>query len=259
MQMKKVFGISLFVQIVLVAFSLMDAQSQNSGQKKDKKHELSGIEIIKTNPDGLGTEIIINFLKGEMHNHPTLAIWVEDSSGNFIQTLYVSKSIGTSVFQHGTNYTGQWTQGMVRRPAALPYWSHKRGIMADDGLYLPTPDNPVPDAYTGATPLGSFELNTRLDKPGQDIINILLEINQPWDWNEYWTNDKYPEDYEYNTSSQPAVVYQATIDLTDNPGTVPMKVIGHSHYSGMNGELFEDISTISSALEIAESITVTIK
>ncbi|MEZ5194928.1 MAG: hypothetical protein R2764_00585 [Bacteroidales bacterium] len=29
------------------------------------------------------------------------------------------------------------------RPTSLPYWSHKQGIVADDGLYMPTPENPV--------------------------------------------------------------------------------------------------------------------
>ena len=40
----------------------------------------------------------------------------------------------------------------------LPYWSHKRGVIASDGLYMPEPENPVPDAYSGATPVKGFVL-----------------------------------------------------------------------------------------------------
>ncbi|MCK7540183.1 MAG: hypothetical protein MZV63_59435 [Marinilabiliales bacterium] len=45
-----------------------------------------------------------------------------------------------------------------RAPQTLPYWSHKRGIRASDGLYMPDPENPVADAYSGATPTTSFVL-----------------------------------------------------------------------------------------------------
>jgi hypothetical protein len=35
-----------------------------------------------------------------------------------------------------------------------------------------------------------------------------------------------------------------------------MKPIGHSHHSGANGELFPDLSTITTALQISDSILV---
>jgi len=63
--------------------------------------------------------------------------------------------------------------------------------MAENGLYMPTKNNPVPDAYTGATPSGNFKIRTRLDNPVSEPFRILFEINQSWDWNEYWTNNKF--------------------------------------------------------------------
>ena len=48
--------------------------------------------------------------------------------------------------------------GTKRAPQTLPYWAHKRGIKATDGLYMPDHQNPVPDAYTGATPVTGFIL-----------------------------------------------------------------------------------------------------
>jgi len=87
---------------------------------------------------------------------------------------------------------------------------------------------------------------------------IMLELNQCWDWNEYWTNDKYPTDVEYKTSSQPALVYEVDIDTNHLKSQYDMKPIGHSHYSGADGSLDPDLSTITTALKIAKKITVTI-
>jgi hypothetical protein len=132
-------------------------------------------------------------------------------------------------------------------------------LIAEDGFYLPTPENPVPDAFSGATPRNDFILNTRLDKEAPKVFNVLLEINQPWDWNDYWTNSKYMDDYEYKSSAQPAVIYQATIDLNSNTKEFEMKVIGHGHYSGRDGQLYTDVTTLTSALQIAGKIVVKVE
>jgi hypothetical protein len=213
---------------------------------------------ITSNPSGTGPALEIEMTRGEGHNHPLMAIWVEDESGKFIQTLYVAESIGKGVFQHGDASRGFWMPGEIRRPAALPYWSHRRGIKAPDGLYLPTPDNPIPDAYTGPTPPKSFILHTRLDEPGLRKFRVLFEINQTWDWNEYWTNNKFPDDDEYKTSCQPALVYAVTIDLDDPQEKYTMEIIGRSHQSGTDGMLYDDIQTLTTALHIADEIQVRI-
>jgi len=209
-----------------------------------------------TNPAGKGTTLEIEMTRGEGHNHPLMAIWVETWSGEFVQTLYVSESIGKGVFKHGDTSKGFWMPGEIRRPAALPYWSHQRGIKSEDGLYLPTPQNPIPDAYTGPTPGKSFILKTKLDEAGIRKFRVLFEINQTWDWNEFWTNDKFPDDAEYKTSCQPALVYAVTIDLDNPRKEYVMEIIGRSHHSGANGELYDDIQTLTTALHIVREIVV---
>jgi hypothetical protein len=211
---------------------------------------------MASNPSGKGPELKIEMTRGASHNHPLMAIWVEDESGEFVQTLYVAESIGKGIFQHVDGSKGFWMPGEIRRPAALPYWSHQRGIKAEDGLYLPTPTDPVADAYTGPTPGKSFILHTRLDDPEMNKFNVLFEINQTWDWNEHWTNNKYPEDEEYKSSCQPALVYSASIDMNNPQEEYVMKIIGRSHHSGATGELFDDIHTMTTALHIAEEIVV---
>lgn len=216
-------------------------------------------DYITSNPLGKGPELEIEMIRGEGHNHPLMAIWVETPDGKFVQTLFVAESIGKGVFQHGDASRGFWEPGEIQRPAALPYWSHKRGIVNENGLYLPTTTNPVPDAYTGPTPGQSFILQTRLDEPGLQKFILLFEINQTWDWNEYWTNNKFPEDEEYKTSCQPALVYSVSIDLDNPQNSYEMKAIGRSHHSGANGDLYTDLETLTTALHIAEDIVVRIK
>jgi hypothetical protein len=247
--------ISLLFPAIFLTGSYVCAQKQDSKKKK----QTQPAEAFTTNSSGSGQQLTIEFTKGQAHNHPLMAIWVEDTAGNYIQTLYVAQSIATGIFAHGDNSTGQWTQGEIRRPAALPYWSHKRGVINEDGFYLPTPENPVPDAYSGATPKNDFTLNTRLDKEISQPFNVLIEINQPWDWNEYWTNSKYMDDYEYKSSAQPAVIYQARIDLNSNTREFEMKVIGHGHYSGKDGNLYTDTSTLTTALQITGKIVVKVE
>lgn len=226
--------------------------------KSTKVAEQEGKDYLSANPDGKGPGVTLEFEKGKEHNHPSFVLWAEDSQGNYIQTLFITVSLGTGVFGHGDPSSGKWMPGEIIRPAAIPYWANKRGIRTGDGLYMPTKNNPIPDTYTGATPSGNFQVITRLDDMPPESFRVLFEINQSWDWNEYWTNNKYPDDKEYKTSCQPALVYMAEIDLKNLQESYEMKVIGHSHYSGETGELFTDLSTITTALDIAKVIRITI-
>lgn len=212
-------------------------------------------EIIRTNINGQGISIRINFTKGENHNHPLMAFWLEDQDGKYIETIYVAESIGKGIFQHGNRSEGRWQAGEVRRPAALPYWGHKRGIQAPDGYFIPTVDQPMPDAVTGPTSKGDFILNSKSTAKAPCIFKVMMEINQSWDWNGYWTNNKYPGDVNYMTSSQPSLIYEALINLDTPVKEYEMKPVGHGHYSGADGSLTRDLSTITTAGEIAGKVT----
>ncbi len=216
-------------------------------------------EPISSNTTGTGPELRITFLRGEAHNHPLMAIWAETLDGEYIQTFFVARSIARGVFEHGDPSTGKWMPGEIRRPAALPVWSHNRGVKEKDGLYVPTPETAIPDAYSGPTPQKSFVLDTRLDKPGINKFYVLFEINQTWDWNEYWTNNKYPDDEDYKTSCQPSLVYRALVDLTDGVKQNSMELIGRGHYSGKDGKIYTDLETMTTAKNITRSIVVTEK
>jgi len=255
---QKLFTGKALLLAALVATVVYSCSTGGEG-KSSKAHKQDSIAIFSTNIEGSGSSLLVEMIKGKAHNHPTFVIWIEDVDGKYLQTLFITRAIGQGVFNYGDKSGGKWRPGEVRRPAALPYWAHKRGIIAEDGSLIPTPRNKVPDAYSGATPAGSFRLSSKTDQPLKGTIKMLIEINQTWDWNEYWTNNLYPEDFNYKTSCQPAIVYSALIDL-DKPGvSTELKPAGHSHYSGKTGELYTDLSSITTALHIAEQIMVTVK
>ena len=218
-------------------------------------------ESITTTPEVINTKLEFNLTSGKYHNHPSFAIWIEDLDSNYIETLYVTKYFATGIFGHGETEQGKWKNepGEVRRPAALPYWSHKRNIKASDGLYAPSPGTAVPDALTGATPKGNFKLMTGSKISGDKKFRVLFEVNQPWDSNDFWTNNKFPGDFNYETSLQPALVYETIVSPEISKTEYVFKPIGHSHPSGATGELFTDLSTLSTSLEIFSKVALTIE
>jgi len=244
--------------IIFSAFGLLIA-SCSTGFLKKQDSISEPKEVLTTNPSGKGNTITISFKKGGSFYYPLIAVWLENPDSSYIQTLYVSKSLATGVFKYGRSEKNHWVPASRRAPQALPYWSHKRGVIADDGLYVPDQKTAVPDAYSGATPTTGFVLNTHSDSPLHGIVRILLELNQNWDWNEFWTNDKYPGDEYYKYSCQPAVVYEAIVNIDSATRYYLMHPIGHSHYSGKNGLLYKDLGSLTTALHIADSIVVAIK
>jgi len=93
-----------------------------------------------------------------------MAVWLEDTADHYIQTLYISESIGKGIFHYGQAARGKWMPGEIRRPAAVPCRAHKRNIRTPKRELLPTPEHPVADAYTGPTPPQSFVMQLRTDR-----------------------------------------------------------------------------------------------
>ena len=239
--------------ILIIILILAGCASQRSMDEEQK--------VIRTSPENNIRTLEIQFVAGEEFNHPSFAIWTEDLYGNYIETLYVTQYVAKGKFAFGEIEPGKWKNepGEARRPATLPYWAHKRNIQAPDGLYVPSPETEVPDALTSATPKGNFVLETATSNTGNKKFRVLCEINQAWDANEFWTNDKFPNDNDYFGSLQPALVYAVTVNPNQSGKEYYLNPIGHSHPSGKNGELFTDLTTFSTAKEIANKIIVRLK
>ena len=251
---------TLKLNFSLMALAIILLLSVMNSCKLTDKEENPDFEKISQNTNAQGQLLEIRVTEGPEHTHPLMAFWLESKNGEFIQTLFVAKSIGKGVFEHGKAEKGKWMPGKIQRPAALPVWSHLHQDKKNKyGNYLPTPENPVPDTYTGATPTHSFALNVKPDKPIKEKVKLRMEINQPFDWNEHWTNTKYPDEDAYETSGQPAIVYEGMINPKYPDSAFTLKAIGHSHYAGKNGKIYGDLSTITSAQKIVRSVTVSIK
>lgn len=183
---------------------------------------------------------------------PQMALWVEDKQGNYLETLYVTKKASDSSYIQSL-FGGEG----ARRPEALPHWSYARGIKSDDGLMMPTSANPIADAITGATPISSFELRTNT-QADEDIV-VKFEINRSFDFNEIYHRDAFPDDPIYSgtgSSAQPSLIYAAMVNLKDDQPYYFMRLIGRGHHSGKNGEIYKDLSGITTAKEMVSRIIV---
>lgn len=245
--------------IVLIALNV-NVFSINDGSffSRWRRAKDVNFDTIYSNIDGRGYHFIITAKAGSGHNHPTFAIWTEDMNGNFIQEIFVTQSVATGIFRYGDDSSGKWEAGERRHIAALPYFFHSRANSASDDI-VPSPQNPILDAFSGATPKNNFYLNAKSDNISKTKFRLLFEVNQTWDFNEYWYNAKFPENDNYRASAQPSVIYAVTIDTNNLMDVYHLNPIGHGHFAGETGNLYTNLSTLTTALEIFNEITVKIE
>ncbi len=119
--------------LIIIAFLLLPACKSGRIQEEPQKTELSA------NPSGAGPAVSLEFRKGKSHNHPSFVFWAEDMEGKYLQTLFITKAVGTSIYDHGDPSSGHWEPGEIRRPASLPYWAHQRGVTGSRRNVCPDP------------------------------------------------------------------------------------------------------------------------
>lgn len=189
------------------------------------------------------------FLGLSMQTPPQVAIWVEDTGGNYVGTLFVTKKAATQ------GWLASVGEGLspseIRRPEALPAWSHRRGVLYPDGLYMPTAAMPVTDAVTAATPKGSFALALE-PAAGLRKFRILAEINQSLDFNPDYPEDAVLGESGYSGgafgSGQPSLVYYADIDLDSAADEYVFALLGQGSADGSDGT----ISAVSGVTDAAD-------
>lgn len=191
------------------------------------------------------------FLGITKKNPPQFAIWIEDTAGNYVSTVFATNKIATEGWQANNGN---------RRIESLPHWCHQRHVVSNDGLLLPSKENPLTDGMTGATPKTNktFQISpTHLAMP----FVIKAEFNHSVDFNSAYPKNARKGDPNYSGgeegSGQPAVVYSATVQ--PNSKTVDLVLIGHSSPDGSNGDVYSDLQKLTSAKTIVKSIKLTIK
>jgi hypothetical protein len=178
---------------------------------------------------------------------PQMAVWLEDATGKFIATVWVTRK----------SAKGAW--GLpVDRPASLPIWSYKRGIESKPGIYMPTSSKPLPDSETSATPTGLFTRDWKIPKdlkPGAYIIR--MEVNTSFDYNQTFNNKLSPKDPHYNAENgQPSLLYEGTLTIGDKPSNTSLKPVGYGHPLGKSGIVNNNLSVLTTALDMVSSILV---
>ena len=157
---------------------------------------------------------------------------------------------------------GWASAGGNRRKEALPYWCHRRGVVYEDGLYLPTKAQPLVDGMTGATPRADFDVRLK-EKTGLRHFYVMLEVNHSIDFDDRYSDDKKEGEPDYSGgpegSGQPALVYRADVNLDSASTSFDAVLIGHSSADGADGKLYDDLTGITSALTIVKRITVNVK
>ena len=233
----------------------------------------SGEIVITSGENKTGKDITLIVEGGEHYTHPLkimkflnvkttpqISVWIESTDGKYIETIFVTSRAGT---QSWRKTPGEGVPAeKIRRKTSLPYWAHKRGVVYKDGLYLPTKDNPLPDAITSASPKASFSLLTKIPETLEKFV-ILVEFNNSGDFNEFYTEDSKLGDPGYTggryAGGQPAVVFAVEIDMASDIKTYNMRLMGHSSPDGENGKLYEDTSKLTTGLDLVKKIRVNVE
>jgi len=231
--------------------------------------EEGSFQTLTTNIGEKGMPIAIELRKGAHYESaaqplflgltyttvPQVAFWVEDLNGQYISTIYVTQKITNGNFVSTDDIFNT-----VSRPESLPYWAHRRGVQYGDGIVMPGGDNTDLDGMTGATPLGNYDVRSKLTTELRQF-KVMMEINRTYDFNEYYHADRFPQDPIYSgsgSSGQPSVIYSALINLDDNQRSYFLNPVGHGHHSGVNGTLYTDMQGIDTALQLIKRVVVDI-
>jgi len=224
-------------------------------------------QTLSTNIGGEGLAIEIELRKGLHYESdpqplfmgltytsvPQVAFWLEDINGQYISTLYVTQKISDASFVSTDDMFNT-----VSRPESLPYWAHQRGVKNEDDSLMPNTKNSDLDGMTGATPQGNYDVRSRVNSDLHQF-KVMMEINRSYDFNSFYSKDKYPDDPIYSgsgSSGQPSLVYEAHINLDDKQQAYFMQPVGHGHHSGADGVLYEDMTGIDTALELVKRVVV---
>lgn len=240
-------------------------------------------QIRRIQPAGAtGSLLTIEVRKGPFFLWPQYAIWLETLDGKFIQPLYVTGKLADNNFANKVTrkdpqrvftdnpflsgedeseiFDYQWdvaSKDERMRPESLPVFLHALGTR--EKRDVPVSDDPVLDAYSGATITDNFLLTAQALVNLPEKFRIRFEINQSFDFNTYYSSDRFPDDPIYSGngfSAQPSVIYDAVVSRKDAQSIYLLKLVGQGHHSGKNGNVNPDTSKLTTATQIVDRIIV---
>lgn len=165
------------------------------------------------------------------------AVWLEDSEGNYLKTLYVTKKASKK----------SWIFSPAKgRPESLPVWYHSS--KHECAKNVKSKKEPSLDAVTSATPKGGVIFNSLLEENKSYIIKA--EFNTSFDYNDFYTKKSS------GVNGQPSVVYQAEIpaDFTEGSEEIRLTFAGTGSLDGSDGIIHPDSSKLTTALSIVKLV-----
>jgi hypothetical protein len=175
--------------------------------------------VLNLNPD--------IYLKSNYKKPPQFAVWLEDETKRTIRTIWVTSKTGT----------GSWGKNVVRN-VSLPYWVSRWNIETHSQSY-PTPENPVINAVTGATPKVEFTADTIV--PANTALNYFIEVNVSGDYNDAFPVSIQDAKRDRQGNGQPSIIYRGKITSSPGRRSKP-QLIGRT-------EQFQDVKKIITDLE----------
>ena len=182
-------------------------------------------------------EIHINravYRQSSLGEAPQLAVWLENPESGEIRTLWVSHRMAKA----------DWV-GKIECLSCLPLWTNRYKQKYRTAA-PPTREAPLTEGISGATP--KEKLVIRADFPAENSWDIFIEMNVSGDYNRFFpANDEWGVPNQEG-NGQPSLIYKGTI----NPEKPPI-LIG---YTMKNGEINYDLSPITTARKVIESIRI---
>ena len=174
---------------------------------------------------------------------PQFAIWLEDPITGTIKTVYVTYRTGHGDFE-----------GKSAVPVALPTWigAFRKEKGRND---LPTPQNPVDMAVSGATQKVA-ELEKKAVVPKGSEWVYYVEVNVAGDYTLNFPSYQPDGTPDPDGNGQPSIIYRGKIAANPGSRSIP-ELIGRTEQMFLSTEINRDIQDIGSAKHLFSKIEVT--
>lgn len=219
---------ALIVITLLTAFAC-----QRTSNPVSECRRVPNIHVLEQTPGNANIEIEIRMKAGITSVPASFALWSETQTG-IPTTIYVT-------CKAAKGYEGK----NLNNSQDLPVWNKARSLQ---NLY---PESPELDAVTTATPSRSIFLihwEPANNNPS-DTINLFLEVNVPYDYNNFYTRNM-------GSNGQPSLIYG--ISFVSSPDTLLItknfRIIGRGHHLGQTDQIYPDLTGMTSSLEIIEGM-----
>lgn len=201
---------------------------------------------------------------------PQVAIWLEDPTGGFVSTIYVTRR---AAVEDWVGVAGA-DDGETVTPRPLPVWAGKhRGIgiepMASCGAChgkrrsddKTVAGDTVLEALTGPSPTAGLTREWQVsEKVEPGVYGIRVEVNHWMDPNQRYAAERPPGEPDSSGgptgSGQPSLVWGGIVEIGTGLRESGLTLIGRGHPSGANGEVDSDLAGLTTALSIVDTIHV---